>query len=270
MLFFVGQVLPYITAAVFIGGVVCRIACWLQVPVPFQLTQFPSPANGASRAVEICREVLFFQSLRHNDQLLWWWVWLFHLALAMIIIGHIAGISTLMHQFTMFGFSAAQSETISAVLGSAAGLLFIISLLVLFYRRTADSKVKRLSDPADYFDLLLLLAIAVTGNHMRLPIMHPDLAAIRDYLYSLIIFRPVPIPENWIFISHFLLVEILLIYFPFSKLMHFAGAIVNRLMLTEHAPVYPTPAGTPVRSPFAAKQVTAFPSQQATVSKGCE
>lgn len=268
MLFLIGQVLPYLAAAAFVIGVAYRIVRWLRVPVPFQLTQFPAPDGGLYRAAEVSREVLLFQSLWRNDRSLWLWAWLFHVALAMIVVGHIAGIATLMHHFTILGFAAAQSEVLSAVLGSIAGVIFLAAIAVLFYRRTADQEVKRLSDPADYFDLLLLMAIGITGMHMRFSVMHPDLAAIRDYLYGLLIFQPIPLPENWIFIFHFLLVQILFIYFPFSKLLHFAGAVVNRLMLTEHAPVYPTPAGTPLRSSLAAKQNTAFAKPHMPVSKG--
>lgn len=268
MLFFIGQVLPYFAAAVFIIGVAYRIGRWLCVPVPFQLTQFPLPAGVLGRTVEICREVLLFQSLRRNDRVLWLWAWLFHAALALIIIGHIVGIATLMQQFTIFGATAAQSEALSAIFGGTAGVVFLGTLAVLFYRRTADPEVKRLSDPAEYFDLLLLLAIGITGMHMRFAVLHPDLVAIRDYLYGLLTFQPGPIPENWIFIWHFSLVQLLLIYFPFSKLLHFAGAVVNRLMLTEHAPIYPTPVGMPLRSPLAAQQNTAFDAPRISVTRG--
>lgn len=250
MLYFIGQVLPYLAVAIFVAGVSYRVLGWLKVPVPFQLTLFPAPRGAVGRVAAIGTELALFKSLFHNDKRLWLWAWLLHVSLALVIGGHIVGIYFLMEQFTLIGVSAEASRQMSAVLGSTAGILLLAALAVLFYRRIAEPEVKRLSDPADYIDLLLLLSIVITGNHMRFTTVHVDLPAIKAYLGGLIMLNPVPIPENWIFVSHFVLVNLLLIYFPFSKMLHFAGYLVNRAMLTEAPPVYPTPAGQSSRSPF--------------------
>jgi len=242
MLFFIGQILPYIAAAIFIVGVSCRITGWLKAPVPFELTMFHQDGVGKSRMADLGRELLLFDSLRRGDMWLWLWAWLMHAALLLIIIGHIAGIYFLTKQFTLVGLSAQTSTQLSAFLGSISGWVLIASLTVLFYRRTADPELKRLTDPADYFDLMLLMAIAVTGMHMRTGTA-VDLPAVRTYIGGLLTLHPAAMPQDWRFISHFTLVNILLIYFPFSKLMHLAGSIVSRLIITQQPPVYPSPAG---------------------------
>lgn len=251
MLFFIGQVLPYIAAGVFVIGVTYRVLGWLRVPVPFQLTLFPAPKDGIGRISAVGTELLFFKSLFNNDKTLWFWAWALHISLAMVIGGHIVGIYYLMNQFTLIGMTPAASQATSAVLGTSAGVVLMVALIVLFYRRISLPAVKRLSDPADYVDLLFLLSIVITGNHMRLPSVHVNLPAIKAYLGGLLALSPGPIPTEWVFISHFTLVNLFLIYFPFSKMLHFAGFLVNRAMLVEAPPVYPTPAGTPLRSPFA-------------------
>lgn len=251
MLYFVGQVLPYIAGVIFILGVSYRIAGWMKVPVPFQLTLFPNPRNGAGRAAAVGTELLLFKSLYKNDRTLWFWAWLLHVSLVLVIGGHIVGIYFLMKQFTLVGLTAEASQAASALLGTVAGLALMIALAALFYRRLSDPEVKRLSDPADFVDLLLLLTVVITGNHMRLTTVHVDLPAIKAYMGNLLALNPTPIPENWVFISHFVLVNIFLIYFPFSKMLHFAGFLVNRSMLVEAPPSYPTPAHTPLRSAFA-------------------
>lgn len=262
MLFFVGQVLPYIAGAVFLLGVSYRIINWCKVPVPFQLTLFPAPRDGSGRAAAVGTELLLFKSLYKNDKNLWLWAWLLHVSLAMVIGGHIVGIYFLMNQFTLVGLTSAASQAMSATLGTTFGILLMAAIIVLFYRRLADPEVKRLSDPADFIDLLFLLAIVVTGNHMRLPTVHVDLPAIKTYMGGLLTLSPTPIPENWIFISHFLLVNVFLIYFPFSKMLHFAGFLVNRAMLVEAPPVYPTAAGTAIRSSFAGARKPKAPAGQ--------
>ena len=240
MLFFIGQVLPYVAAAVFIIGTCRQTVSWLRVPVPFPLTLFPAANTNAGRMLAIGREILLFDSLRRGDRWLWLWALLLHISLVLVIIGHIAGIYYLTKQFTLIGLSAEASSTLSAWLGSIFGAVFLVSLLVLFYRRLTIPEVKRLSDPADYFILGLLLAIVVTGMYMRL-VSGVDLPAVRAYMAGLFTLHPVPLPQNWLFISHFTLVNILLLYFPFSKLIHMVGIIVNRAMITELPPVYPTP-----------------------------
>lgn len=267
MLFFVGQVLPYIAGAVFLIGVTYRVLGWLRVPVPFQLTIFPAPRDSAGRLTAVGGELLFFKSLYKNDKNLWLWAWLLHVSLAMVIGGHIVGIYFLMNQFTLIGLTPAASQAMSSFLGTVSGLMLLVALIVLLYRRFATPEVKRLSDPADFIDLLFVLAVVITGNHMRLPGVHADLPAIKAYIGSLLVFNPLPLPDDAIFVAHFTTVMLFLIYFPFSKMIHFAGFLVNRAMLTEAAPVYPTPAGTPLRSPFAGLKA---PGAQSGTAKGVQ
>lgn len=270
MLYFIGQILPYIAGSIFLIGVVYRVMSWLKAPVPFQLTLFPAPKDGAGRVTAIATEMALFKSLYKNNKSLWLWAWLLHISLAMVIGGHVVGIYYLMNQFTLVGLTPADSQALSSVFGTIAGIILMVALVVLFWRRISEPEVKRLSDPADFFDLILLLMIVITGNHMRLPNVHVDLAAIKAYMGGLLTFNPIPIPDNLVFIGHFLLVNIFLIYFPFSKLMHLVGFFVNRLMLVEAPPVYPTPAGTPARSAFATRQnnLPGSGSGQSTVTRG--
>ncbi|NIV40513.1 MAG: hypothetical protein GWN58_67265, partial [Anaerolineae bacterium] len=59
-----------------------------------------------------------------------------------------------------------QQEQFSRVAGITAGLLFTIPLFYLMARRFSGP-VKWLSTPEDYFLLILMIAIAITGSHMR-------------------------------------------------------------------------------------------------------
>ena len=244
MLFFIGQVLPYIASAVFVCAMVWRLAAWLRVPVPFPLTLGPSGRRtGLGRALTIGREALLFDSLRRGDGTLWLWAWLLHVSLVLIIVGHIAGIYYLTRQFTLVGLSAEASSRLSAISGMICGTIFLVALVVLFYRRMVITEVRRLSGAADYFILVLLLAIAAVGMYMRLGSEPTDLAAVRAYAAGLLALRPAPIPHDWAFISHFTLVNILLLYLPFSKLIHMVGIFFGQAMVTQLPPVYPTPRG---------------------------
>jgi nitrate reductase gamma subunit len=226
VLFFIGQILPYIAIAVFLVGVSWRLVTWLRVPVPFELT-VPAAGSKQNRTLTLIRENFFFDGLRRGEKKLWLWAWLLHISLIFIIIGHIAGIYYTAEQFTLVGLSAEASSRLSAGLGTFFGIVLFASLIALLYRRTAIPEVKRLSDPTDFFVLGLLLAIVITGMHI---------------LGGLFTLQPVPIPKDWIFVSHFTLVNILLIYFPFSKLIHMIGGLVNQMIITHPPPVHPTPS----------------------------
>ncbi len=252
MLFLIGEVLPYIASAVFFFAILGRLAGWFRVPVPFPLTLGPSGRRrGLGRVMALGREALLFDSLRRGDGGLWLWAWLLHISLVLLIVGHIAGIYYLTRQFTLVGLSAEASSRLSALSGTICGTVFLIALVVLFYRRISIAEVRRLSCVADYFILALLLAITVTGMYMRLGDDAVELAAVRAYAAGLLTLQPVPIPRHWAFISHVTLVNILLLHLPFSKLIHMVGIFFGRAMVTQPPPIYPTPAGTRCRISFA-------------------
>lgn len=250
MIYFVGQVLPYAAAAVFLIGMARCVLLWLHTPVPFHL-RVNSKTSRSGGTVDTIEELLVFKSLfKGEDKSLWFWAWMMHIALFMIIGGHIMGITYLGNEFVPLGLSAKASQILSGQLGSIFGLLAAVGLAVLLYRRTAVPEVKALSNPAEFFDILLLLLVVITGLHMRLTTIEVDLESVRAYMIGLLTLHPIPIPNNSAFIAHFFLVNILLLCFPFSKLVHFAGFFVNRIMLNEAAPVYPTPQEIPVRHSF--------------------
>jgi nitrate reductase gamma subunit len=208
-----------------------RIHGWFQAPVQHKLTLFPAPRDGAAQIIAIAGEFVSFSSLWKGDRKLWAAAWLLHVGLLAVIGGHLVGIPYLGKQFTLFGVSEAQSVSMSVALGTISGIVLMGALIYLLFRRFYDADIRRLSDASDFFDLLLLLTVVITGNHMRFA--HIDLPAIQAYLGSVIHFTPVTIPMDPLFISHFIFVQVLLIYFPFSKMVHVAGALVNRAIISE-------------------------------------
>ncbi len=242
MQFFFGCLLPYLALAVFLSGMAWRTWSWLKRPAPFPITLGVAPSRPAGRVAAAAKELLLFSALYRGDRGLWCWAWMMHGSLALIIAGHVVGISSAGHQFCLFGASPETSAFLSGVIGSVSGLVFAVSLVALFYRRISLPEVKRLSDPADYFALALLLAVALTGLHMRLTSLEVSPAEVRSYLASLLTFRPIALPHQPIFAVHFTLINVLLLYFPFSKLVHLTGSFVSQSLVFQRPPVYPTPS----------------------------
>ena len=99
----------------------------------------------------------------------------------------------------------------------------ILAVTYLFLRRVAIPQLRYISLAADYFPLILILGIAVSGVLMR-HISKVDLQRIKELSLGWFTFQPA-IPEGIgvIFYIHLFLVCSLLVYFPFSKLMHLGG-----------------------------------------------
>jgi nitrate reductase gamma subunit len=119
------------------------------------------------------------------------------------------------------------ADTKSAVVGGAAGVTILVMIVLLIARRFAVERVREISAPADYFALFLILAIVLTGNAMRF-LGHFDLVESRQYFASLIMLQWPTVPESGWFLAHLFLGQMLLLYMPFSKIMHFGGVFFTQ------------------------------------------
>lgn len=255
-------ILPPAALALFFCGSVLRVAAWLRRPVPYHLTLFPVPPEGKEKLVATTTELFLFRTLFRENRPLWLPAWLLHLSLGLILAGHVLGISLLRGQFTALGASVETSGLISRTLGAVTGTVLALSLLALLGRRLLDRELRRLSEPLAWFDLTLLLSIALSGMGMHLPAFHADLPAVRAWLAGIFSLDPAPFPRNQLLTIHLSLAGFLLAYFPFSQLMHSAGALVNRAMLMEAAPSFPTPENRRLRSPFGERGATGEESRR--------
>jgi len=216
----VGVVLPPVTFVVFIAAMLSRLSAWRKLPKP-GMTLFPTSPQGT--AAGVLKETLLFPSLFRSDRFLWLTSWLFHAMLVLIVIGHLRVVTDFPWLWNALHIDA---DTMSAVVGGAAGVMILAMLVLLLGRRIATQRVREISAPGDYFAVFLLLAIVLTGNAMRF-LGHFDLAESRQYFLSLLMLRP-EVPANSWFLAHFFLAQVLLIYMPFSKILHFGGVFFTQ------------------------------------------
>jgi nitrate reductase gamma subunit len=105
--------------------------------------------------------------------------------------------------------------------------LVVIALTYLFVRRVVNPHVRYISLSSDYFPLLLIGGIAISGILMR-HVIRVDLLEVKHYAMSMLTFDPtIPREVGLIFHVHLFLVCLLLAYFPFSKLMHMPGVFMS-------------------------------------------
>ncbi len=256
-----GQVLlwvavPYAALAIFLAGFCYRVALWAWSPVPFRIpttcgqqkslpwirpASLENPSTGRGAVARMALEILLFRSLfrnnraeLHDGQYVFGeskWLWLgalaFHWALLVIVLRHlrlvvqpVPAFVTVLAGWDSFFQIGAPALYVSDVVLVCAGLYLLL-------RRWQDPLVRYLSQLADYFVLLLVLGIAGSGILMRYS-MRVDLVNVKRLALGLATFHPViPAGLSVVFLIHLMLVCTLVVYFPFSKLMHMGGVFLS-------------------------------------------
>jgi len=187
-------------------------------------------------------EILFFRSLFRNTKtdlkpgpaLVYGsakWLWLgslaFHWSLLIILVRHLRfftepqpGLITILQSLDGFFQVAVPVLFLSDAILAAA-------LAFLLMRRLIDSKLRYITLATDYFPLLLIGSIAITGILMR-HIYKVDLRRVKEFTMDLILLQPsTPQDVGILFYVHLFLVSMLISYFPFSKLMHMSGIFLS-------------------------------------------
>jgi respiratory nitrate reductase gamma subunit len=215
--------LLYLSAAVFLGGMGWRLSKWLRTPVPLKIVLTPAPKTTLGVAQRLAWELFGFRSLFKADPSLWIPSWLFHVSLVFLAVGHLGGLVIPKFAEATLGLNENQFEQLAQISGGAIGILAVTALLWLLVRRLAAERVRWISTFSDYFALALLLLILATGNQMRF-MGGLDIVQARQFVSGWLMLHPVAPPNNPMFAVHVLLVCALLIYIPFSKLVHIGGA----------------------------------------------
>ena len=223
---------PYIAVVVLIGGIAYQAYRWRQKsPIPANLSLHPRPESRIGRVGDALLDMFTMKGLFKVNKLLWAGGFIMHLGLLLLILGHIRVVTDFYFLWDWLNWGESETDTFSAVAGISAGALFAIPLLYLLFRRFGG-KIKILSTPEDYFVLVLLVGIALTGMHMRL-VLHVEQHPMRVFMQGLYKFSWQPVPESSgiSFVWHFALVQLLMIYFPFGKLMHTIGSFFNKMVM---------------------------------------
>ncbi len=224
-------VTPYVAVVAFFGGIGYRVyRWWKRPPVTVHLSLYPRPRGRVGRLLDALVDMFTLKGLLRVNKPLWIGGFVMHLGLLFILLGHIRVFTDFYFLWDLLQWGEEQQHQFSAVAGTIAGALFSLPLLYLLARRWSGP-VKWLSMPEDYFLLFLLIAIALTGFHMRL-LRRVAIEELHTFFRGLATFQwqPPPTSAGIAFIYHFAFVQILMIYFPFSKLMHTIGSVLSKMV----------------------------------------
>jgi nitrate reductase gamma subunit len=253
-----GIVIPYLAIVIFLVGVIWRVMNWARSPVPFRIpttcgqqkslpwikqNKIDNPSTKGGVVLRMMLEILFFRSLFRNTRAgivkdeskisykLEIWLWLgaltFHWSFLTVLVRHLRFF--LEPVPTAVAFLEKLDGFLQVGLPGVliSGVLLLAGAMYLLIRRIILPHVRYISLAADYFPLFIILGIAISGIMMRY-FIKIDVVAAKQLAMGLVTFHPV-IPEGigGVFFVHLFFVSILLIYFPFSKLMHMGGVFLS-------------------------------------------
>ena len=261
-----GVIFPCLAVIIFIVGFVMKVMNWARSAVPFRITttcgqqksmpwvkpaRIDNPFSKGAVVVRMALEILFFRSLFRNTKVqvqegdkviyrleIWLWLFalLFHWAFFVVLVRHLRFFMDpvplpitlieavdgffrleILYDFIQFGLPGV----------FISGLVLLGAVTFLFLRRVLIPQVRYISLTNDYFPLLLIAGIALSGILMRY-FSKVNITAVKELTMGLVTFRfTVPDGIGVIFYIHVFLVSVLLAYFPFSKLMHLGGIFMS-------------------------------------------
>ncbi len=87
----------------------------------------------------------------------------FHIGILLVFIGHILGLLIPIQVYNAFGISSEVYHSAAIILGGLTGLIALVGISILLYRRIAVACVRVDSDPSDYIVDGLLWIVVLTG-----------------------------------------------------------------------------------------------------------
>ena len=205
-------VLFYLATLLFVLGLGYRIYIYARTPAPLKIPTTPAPMTHSGVVLRMMREVLLFESLFKSNKWIWIFGYLFHIGLLLVILRHVRYFQADMGPFSTF----------IQPFGIYGAFAMVIGLTGLWVRRIFVERIRYITSPSDHLMLALLVGIGISGLSMTY-ITHTDIIAVKSFILGLITFNLQPLPTDTPLLIHLLLVVILLIIFPFSKLLHAPG-----------------------------------------------
>jgi nitrate reductase gamma subunit len=277
---FFGIFIPYVAVLFFIVGFIYRVLKWASSPVPFHIptvcgqqkslpwikaSHIDSPSTTGGVVARLAFEILLFRSLLKNEKveleapyrllfrtstLLWLGAMAFHWSFLVILLRHlrfflepVPSVVVILQRLDSIFQGLLPIIYISDV-------IILVALAYLFFRRVIYPQVRYISLPSDYFVLLTIAGIAISGVLMRL-IFKVDLVQVKEWVMAMLSFHPMP-PKGvtLFFYIHLFFVSLLIAYFPVSKLMHMPGIFLSptrNLMNTSRNERHINPWNAPVK-----------------------
>lgn len=203
-------VYPYVALAVFLIG------SWAR----YDLAQYTWKAHSS--------QMLSGRNMRIASNL-------FHVGVIFVLAGHFVGLLT-PHAIYEHVITTEQKQLLAMVSGGLFGLLCLVGLLMLIYRRMTDPRVRASSSTSDILILWVLLAQLLLGlGTIVASTQHLDgsvMVMLANWAQGVVTLQPVAAaeaiaPVGLVYKLHVALGLTLFVLFPFTRLVHIASVPVK-------------------------------------------
>ncbi len=208
--------LLYAGTLILVAGVIYKVRQYWTTKAPLKIPTTPAPTTTGGVLYRMFREVVFFESLFKASKWTWIFGWMFHVAMALVLIRH----------FRYFTEPVWTWVVLLQPFGKYAGFAMAIGLGGLWIRRIAVDRIRYITGLSDHLMLLLFAGIVITGLLMT-NVAHTDIVQLKAFALGLMRFEWLPLPSDPLLLIHLLLVVVLMVVFPFSKLLHAPGVFFS-------------------------------------------
>lgn len=209
-------ILFYLATLVFVVGSLYRIGVYTRIPAPLKIPTTPAPTTTGGVVLRMAREVLFFESLFKSNLWTWGLGMLFHASLALVLLRHLRYFTEPVWAWVAF----------IQPFGKYAGITLLLGAAGLWARRLFVERIRYISTPSDHLMLALFIVIALSGLTMTF-VAHTDVVAVKGFFLGLMNFNWQVLPSGIGLYAHLLMVAVLLMIFPISKLLHAPGVFFS-------------------------------------------
>ncbi len=209
-------VMFYVATVVLLVGLGRKIYVYARTPAPLKIPTTPAPVTKGGVVLRMASEVVLFNSLFKSNKWIWIFGWMFHMALFAVLARHLRYFTEPVWWWV----------EIIQPFGRYGAFAMLIGLLGLWARRIFVERIRYISAPSDHLMLALLLGITLTGIGMSF-VSHTDIVAVKAFFLGLMRFDFQPFPADPILVAHIVLVSLLMIVFPVSKLLHAPGVFFS-------------------------------------------
>ncbi|MCL1879429.1 MAG: respiratory nitrate reductase subunit gamma [Actinomycetia bacterium] len=205
-----------------------------RLPVHSRLEIYPIPKEGAERAkyggsyleepewwhkprridklnelLDMLQEMIFIRKLFEKQRSLWWASYCFHLGVYAMFVWTIALIVNV-------AASPPWLYWITVAVGAAGFALTTLGSFLLLVRRIVDPSMRKYTTPQEYFNLVLIFCVLVTGIASWSGFASPFVVAASvlgggGQTFAAVVYL------------HLVLLGLMLIYIPMSKMSHYVG-----------------------------------------------
>ncbi len=185
----------------------------------------PRKISHIGELTDMLKEMLFIKNLFVNQRRQWWLCYAMHLGIyllflwtALLLVGAIVELTGTPVAATAGGFGAL-IYYVTFMAGAAGAVLFTVGAGGMYLKRVFDNTLNKYTTIEEYFNLLFLFAVAVSG----LVVWSGDIGFNygREIFIALLTFSP--IEADLPLTIHILLLGAVMIYIPQTKMSHYVG-----------------------------------------------